>query len=48
MSKSIYIVSVKSTPVTDLAVPIEKIGQIYMDLSMEEINKQNNENAYHS
>lgn len=47
MSKSVYIVSVKSTPVTDLAVTIEKIGQIYMDLSMEEINKQNNENAYH-
>lgn len=47
MSKSVYIVSVKSTPVTDLAATIEKIEQIYMDLSMEEINKQNNENAYH-
>lgn len=47
MSKSVYIVSVKSTPVTDLAVTIEKIERIYMDLSMEEINKQNNENAYH-
>lgn len=47
MSKSVSIVSVKSTPVTDLAVTIEEIERIYMDLSMEEINKQNNENAYH-
>lgn len=47
MSKLVSIVSVKSTPVTDLAVTIENIGQIYMDLSMEEIDKQNNENAYH-